>query len=52
MKTIIRILLVLASLCMVIGNWRGTAMALTASGLFLLANVLALAYNLKKGRQV
>jgi hypothetical protein len=50
MKTTIRILLVLASLCMVIGNWHGTVMALSASGLFLVANLLAFGYNLWKGK--
>ena len=49
MKTTIRIMLVLASLCMVLGNWHGTVMALMASVLFFMANMMALIVNLKRG---
>jgi hypothetical protein len=45
MKLFIRILLVIASLCMVIGNWNGSLMAYAASGLFLTANIASLIYN-------
>lgn len=50
MKMTIRIMLVVASLCMVVGNWHGTVWALSASALFLLANLMALVINLRKGK--
>ena len=50
MKTTIRIVLIMASLCLVVGNWHGTLWALMASGLFLTANMMAFIVNLKKGK--
>jgi hypothetical protein len=50
MKMTIRIMLILAPLCMVVGNWHGTLWALMASILFLMANTMALIVNLKKGK--
>lgn len=50
MKKTIRIILIMASLCMVIGNWHGTLWALMASALFLTANIMAFIVNFKKGK--
>jgi len=50
MKTVIRLMLIAASSCMVLGNAHGKmTWALAASGLFFMANGLSLAYNLWKG---
>jgi hypothetical protein len=45
MKTLIRIILVLASICMTIANWKNGFFALAASILFLIANIGSLSYN-------
>lgn len=45
MKTLIRVTLILASLCMVIANWNNGFFALAASVLFSLANISSLIYN-------
>ena len=45
MKLFIRVLLVLASGSMIVGNWNNGVAAMSASCLFLTANVLALVYN-------
>ena len=50
MKTLIRVLLIAASACMVWGNWHNGPAPLTASVLFLTANALALVVNLKPRR--
>lgn len=52
MKLTIRIVLVLASLCMVIGNWKHGFFPLSASFLFLSANVASLVYNELKGLRI
>jgi hypothetical protein len=44
-KILIRVMLVAASACMVIGNLRNSKWALTASALFLISNITALVYN-------
>lgn len=49
MKKFIRILLCLASGCLVVANLRTSKIALVASCLFLLANGLSLIYNEFKG---
>jgi len=47
-KLAIRVILILASSCMVIANFSKGGFALAASALFLLANALALVVNLRK----
>lgn len=44
-KASIRVMLVVASLNMVIGNWNANPNSKVASALFLLANLSALAWN-------
>ena len=47
-KLLVRVLLILASLCMVISNIDRGYFAFLASSLFLIANIMALVINIKK----
>ena len=50
MKTFIRILLCLGSLCIILSNWPNLTVALLGGVFFFLANLLSLIYNIKKRR--
>lgn len=45
MKTLIRVLLCLGSLCIIIANWPAMSVAFVGGCFFFLANILSLFYN-------